>query len=126
MSSFNKVTLLGRIGNDPDYTPGEGDKSSYVRFSLATNDGWGDNEKTNWHNIKVFGQRADFVGTYKKKGELVLVEGALDYSQWENDEGEVKYMTSIIARDVVSMPRSTNTAGATAEAAEDSFDDVPF
>jgi single-strand DNA-binding protein len=99
--TVNKAIIVGRVGRDPDvrYTPGG---TSVASFSVATNyrakdaDGnWTDN--TEWHNISVFGQLADFAGNYVKKGRLVYVEGRLQTRSWEDQNNVKHYRTEIIA-----------------------------
>ena len=85
---MNNVTLVGRVGNDPEI------KENFVKLSLATNDGYGDNKKTNWHSIVFFGKAAEVVGKYVKKGDSFAVSGRLDYNKHED-----KYYTSIIGND---------------------------
>src|SRR5690606_33869481 len=87
---MNNVTLVGRLGKDPEV------KESVVKFSIATNDGFGDNKKTNWHSCVVFGKLKDIVSKYAKKGSEIAVSGSIDY--YKSDDG--KYFTSIIVRDV--------------------------
>jgi len=101
-----------------------------VQFSLATNDGWGENKKTNWHNVKCFGRSTDYVLSYGRKGCLVYVSGELDYYQTEREGVKVTY-TSIKARDVQivsskdAAPIEKSFAGSSKGSAV-SFDDLPF
>ncbi|RLD16071.1 single-stranded DNA-binding protein [candidate division KSB1 bacterium] len=99
--TVNKAIIVGRVGKDPEvrYTPGG---TSVANISVATNyrakdaDGnWADN--TEWHNVVVFGQLADFAGNYVKKGRLVYVEGRLQTRNWEDQNNVKHYRTEIIA-----------------------------
>ncbi|HHM02705.1 MAG TPA: single-stranded DNA-binding protein [Caldithrix abyssi] len=99
--TVNKVILLGRLGKDPEmrYAPSG---TAIATFSLATNhrqknkDGeW--EEKTEWHNILTFGKTAEVAGEYLKKGKLVFVEGRIQTSSWEDDKGQKRYRTEIVA-----------------------------
>ncbi|MGD9486496.1 MAG: single-stranded DNA-binding protein [Calditrichaceae bacterium] len=99
--TVNKAIIIGRLGQDPDmrYSPGG---TAIASFSVATNHGQKDAEgswtdKTEWHNIVTFGKTAEFVGEYLKKGKLVYLEGRLQTSSWEDQQGQKKYKTEIIA-----------------------------
>lgn len=108
MASLNKVQLIGHLGKDPDlkYTPSG---TAVASFSLATTmshkgtDGeW--KEKTEWHNIKVWGAQAENVSKYTHKGSLVHVEGRIETRKWEKD-GQNHYITEIIADRVLYLDR---------------------
>ena len=79
MASVNKVILVGNLGRDPEirYTQGG---EPIANFSLATNEAWTDKagqkqERTEWHNVEVFGKTAQVVRDYVSKGRQVYVEG---------------------------------------------------
>ncbi len=101
--TVNKVILLGRLGKDPEmrYAPSG---TAIATFSLATNhrqksEGeWVD--KTEWHNLLAFGKTAEFVGEYLNKGKQVFVEGRLQTSSWEDQQGQKKYKTEILVNDL--------------------------
>lgn len=90
---MNKVTLVGRLGQDPELQTSQGGKS-YCKFSIATNDGFGDNKKTNWHSCTAFGKVADIINQYTKKGSELAVSGTLDYNKHED-----KIYTNILVND---------------------------
>ena len=92
---MNKVILIGRLGKDPESRGSQGG-STICKFSLATDDGWGENQKTNWHRITTFGKTAENCAKYLEKGRQVAVEGRVDYSEYEKD-GQKRYGTEIIA-----------------------------
>jgi len=99
MSSLNKIMLIGNLGKDPEvkYTPSG---VNIARFSLATSDKvkkgdyWED--KTEWHNIVLFGKLAENAGNYLKKGLTVYIEGRISTNSWEDDNGVKKYRTEIL------------------------------
>ncbi len=117
--TINKVILIGRLGKDPDmrYAPSG---TAIASFSLATNHNMKDADgnwqtQTEWHNVKTFGRQAEFVGEYLKKGRLAFVEGRLQTSSWEDQNGQKKYKTEIIAQDVQMLgSRSENESQASA------------
>lgn len=97
----NKVTLLGRLGKDPEVRHFEND-GAVCNFSLATNRSYktkaGEKvEETEWHNLVIW-QRG-LVGVaekYLKKGDLLFVEGRLATRSWDDQSGVKKYTTEII------------------------------
>ena len=96
----NKVILVGNLGNDPDvkYTQGG---MAITTLSLATTsvrkDRDGNNqEKTEWHRVKLFGKLGEIAGEYLKKGRQVYIEGRIEYGSYEKD-GVKLYTTDIIA-----------------------------
>ncbi len=102
--TVNKVIIIGRLGKDPDmrYAPSG---TAIASFTMATNHSTKDadgnwNQQTEWHSIKTFGRQAEFVGEYLKKGKLAFIEGRLQTSSWEDQNGQKKYRTEIIANDV--------------------------
>ena len=106
----NKVILLGNLGKDPIINKTK-DGKSIASFSIATSESRKDKdgnkqEKTEWHNIVIFGKLAEIVEKYVKKGSKVYLEGKISYETYEK-EGEKKYTTKIIA-DTMTMLSSAN------------------
>jgi len=106
--SVNKVTLIGRLGRDPEmkYT---GSGTPFCRFSMATDEGWTDKgsgekqERTEWHNIVVWDRLAEICNQYLTKGKMVYIEGSLQTREWEDKEGVKRKTTEIRARDMVML-----------------------
>jgi len=106
--SVNKVILIGNLGKDPEvkYTPSG---TAVAKFSLATNERYKDKagefqERTEWHNIVAFQRLAEIAGEYLKKGRSVYVEGRIQTHSWDDKQsGQKKYMTEIIANDLVLL-----------------------
>jgi len=105
--SLNKVMLIGRVGDDPDIRA-TSSGTRFAKMSLATNEQWKDRsgeqkEKTEWHRLQVWGSSTggssllDVFERYVKKGDLIYVEGSLEYSESETD-GQKKYWTNIRVR----------------------------
>ena len=116
MSNLNKVQLLGRLGKDPEFhTFNSGDK--IARFSLATSEFWKDRNtgekksKTEWHNVLIQGPAVGIVEKYVRKGNLLYVEGKLTTREWETKEGEKKYTTEVVCREVQLMPNERASSG---------------
>lgn len=102
--SVNKVFLLGHLGRDPEvrYTQGG---TTVANLRLATNErrpdgqgGWKD--ETEWHSVVVFGKQADNVKKYLTKGREIFVEGSLRTRQWQDQQGQKKFSTEIVAQNM--------------------------
>ena len=102
MASVNKVILVGNLGADPEtrYMP-SGDAVTNIR--LATTDRYKDKqsgefkEATEWHRIAFFGKLAEIAGQYLKKGSSVYIEGRIRTRKWQDQSGQDKYSTEIVA-----------------------------
>ena len=105
--SLNKVMLIGNVGAEPEVrTTGSGTRIAKV--SLATNRTWSDRsgqqqEKTEWHRLTFWDKTADIVERYVHKGDRLYVEGRIEYSQTQDEQGNVKYWTDIIVREMVML-----------------------
>lgn len=140
MGSLNRVTLIGRLGADPElrYTPAS---AAVCNFSVATSESWKDKgsgekkEKTEWHRIVVWRELAELCSKYLAKGREVCIEGKLQTRTYEKD-GQKHYATEVVAEKVVFLgsgngerqeqeaPRSRD--GTQGQPAIPPDDDVPF
>jgi single-strand DNA-binding protein len=100
----NKVILCGNLGADPElkYTPSN---QALLRLRLATTEKWKDKggelqEKTAWHTVVVWGARAEALAKFLTKGHRLLVEGSLEYREWEADDGSKRSACDIRALDI--------------------------
>lgn len=107
---LNKVMLIGRLGRDPECKITQSGKSVCL-FTLATDTGYGDNKKTDWHNITVFDKAADNCAKFLRKGSPVYVEGRISYDAYEKD-GIKHTTTKIIANTVLFIATSKVNAQA--------------
>lgn len=114
---MNQVVLIGNLGVDPEVGNIQGDKV-FAKFSVATQDGWGDNEEVNWHRIIVWGKQAENCGKYLSKGSKVAITGRIKYGSYDKDGGKV-YTTEIVANRVEFLTFKE-------KADESKDDDVPF
>ncbi|MCB9073486.1 MAG: single-stranded DNA-binding protein, partial [Bdellovibrionaceae bacterium] len=102
--SVNKVILMGRLGADPELkTLSSG--QAVANFNLATNENWVDRdgqkqERTEWHRIVVWGKLAEICRQYLSKGRQVFVEGKLQTRAWEDQQGQKRYTTEIVASNI--------------------------
>ncbi len=100
MASLNKVHLIGRLGKDPEirYTQSG---TPVANFSLATserikNKDGNYEEKTEWHQIVLWGRTAEVAGEYLGKGSLVYIEGRIQTRKWSDKDGSDRYSTEIV------------------------------
>jgi len=101
----NKVILIGNLGQDPDvrYTPSG---TAVANLSLATTDTWTDRqsgekqERTEWHRVVMFKKLAEIAGQYVKKGSKLYVEGRLQTRKWQDQSGQDRYSTEVVANDM--------------------------
>lgn len=105
MASINKVILVGNLGQDPEvkYMPSGG---AVTNISIATTDTWKDKatgekkDKTEWHRVVFFNRLAEIVGEYLRKGSQVYIEGNLRTRKWQDQGGQDRYTTEIVAREM--------------------------
>lgn len=102
-NTMNKATILGRLGQDPELNYSR-NQNPITKFSVATSESVktqnGYDERTEWHNIVVFGNQAENANKFLRKGSLVLVEGRIQTNRYQDKSGIDKRYTQIIA-DVV-------------------------
>jgi len=101
MASVNKAILIGNLGKDPElrYTPSG---QAVASFPLATSERFKDKdgnwqERTDWHNVVVWGRQGETVKEYLKKGRSAYVEGRIQTRSYEDREGNKKWVTEIVA-----------------------------
>ena len=100
--SLNKVTLIGRLGQDPEVRSTQGG-DKIVSFSIATSDQWTDKssgerkERVEWHKVVIFNsQIADVAERFLSKGSMVHLEGAIATRKWTDQSGADRYTTEIV------------------------------
>ena len=153
---INKVILVGNVGVDPDvrYMP---NGNAVTTLSIATSETWKDKqtgdkqERTEWHRVVCFNRLGEIAGEYVRKGSKLYVEGSLRTRKWQDQQGQDRYTTEIIASDIQmldskggqaptlhdappasaaqeqgssSKPQASQAAGQ--EAFEELDDDIPF
>ena len=142
MSGVNKVILLGNLGANPEMRFTQGG-SPVANLRIATTERWTDKngqkqELTEWHRIVVWGKQAEICGQYLTKGRQIYVEGRIRTRQWQDQQGQKRYSTEIVAQTVQMLgsrtERGPDEVGATvppdepmaAEAGPGNDDDIPF
>ena len=124
---LNKVTLIGNLGADPEvrYMPTGG---AVANINIATTFRWKDKqtgerkENTEWHRVVFFNRLAEIVGEYLRKGSQVYVEGRLQTRKWQDQNGQDRYTTEIVATE---MQMLGSRSGGTAPLANSPTPDAP-
>ncbi len=103
----NKVQLIGHVGQEPEIKTFDGGKK-VANITLATNEVYykenGDKvEKTEWHKVKAWGKTADIIEKYVVKGKEICIEGKLTYSDYLDKNGEKRYVTEVVANDILLL-----------------------
>ena|ERR1035437_10645488 len=142
MSGVNKVIIVGRLGADPEVKTITGG-NTVARLSIATSENWTDKqgqkqERTEWHKVVVWGKLAELCGKYLTKGRQAYIEGRLQTRSWEDQQGQKRYATEVVANTVQFLGGGNQTATTTQndsafpaqdfgpEPAFDSSDEIPF
>ena len=115
--SLNKVMLIGNLGRDPEvrYTASS---VAVATFSIATNESWQDQdgntqERTEWHNIVTWRKLAEICHKYLRKGSKVYIEGRIQTRSYDDkNTGVKKYMTEIVASNMIMLDSKDSGAGA--------------
>jgi single-strand DNA-binding protein len=98
----NKVILIGNLGADPE-TRSMPSGMTVANIRIATSESWKDKqsgeqkERTEWHNVAMFGRLGEIAGEYLRKGSQVYIEGSLRTRKWQDKEGRDRYTTEVIA-----------------------------
>ncbi len=113
--SLNKCMIIGNLGRDPEmrYTPSG---QAVTQFTVATNRRWrGQNdewqEETEWFRVVVWGQQAERTAERLRKGNKVYIEGRIQTRQWEDQSGQKRYTTELVANTVTSLERRERDEG---------------
>ncbi len=113
---INKVILIGNLGQDPEtrFMPSGG---AVTNCTLATSDSWKDKssgqmqERTEWHRVVFFNRLAEIAGEYLKKGSKVYIEGRLQTRKWQDNSGQDKYTTEIVANEMQMLDSRGGSGG---------------
>ncbi|MGQ0562439.1 MAG: single-stranded DNA-binding protein [Gemmatimonadota bacterium] len=113
--SLNKVMLIGNVGAEPEIrTTATGKR--VAKLSLATSRTYNDRtgqkqEKTEWHRLTAWDRTAEIIEQYVHKGDRLYVEGSIEYSQTEDENGKPRYWTDIVVRDMVMLSGGAGGGG---------------
>ena len=119
----NKAIVVGNLGRDPEVRY-SANGNAIANATVATTDSWRDKqtgdrqEKTEWHRVVFFGRLAEIAGEYLRKGSQVYIEGRLQTRKWEDQNGQERYTTEIVANDMQML--GSRGAGVDASGGRDS------
>ena len=96
---INKVILMGRLTRDPEMRH-TNSGTPVTTFSIAIDNGYGDNKRTDFVNCLAWNKTAEFVTKYFAKGKMIIVIGRITTRSWETQDGKRAYATEVIAQEV--------------------------
>jgi len=122
----NKVILVGNLGKDPEikYTASG---AAVANVTIATSESWNDKqtgekvEKTEWHRVVAFQRLAEIMGEYLKKGSQVYIEGKLQTRKWQDQNGQDRWTTEVVANDMQMLGSRGGDAGGQQQAGGGGF-----
>ena len=128
MSGVNKVILLGNLGKDPEIRYLENDRIR-ASFTIATNEIYKNKEgekitTTEWHNVVLWTPLAKIAEQHLNKGKQVYIEGKLTTRSYVDKEGQTKYITEVVGKNLVLLGSSKNETENVASIQEPSQPDV--
>ena len=107
---INKAVIVGTLGRDPEIRYSS-KGNAVVNLSVATNESWKDREtgeaqeRTEWHRIVIFGKLGEIASQYLKKGSQAYFEGRIKTSKWQDQSGNQRYTTEIVASEMQMLGR---------------------
>ncbi len=117
--SLNKVMLIGNVGRDPEvrYLDGQNGNAKVAQFTLATTERYRDRnnelrENTEWHNIVAWRGNADVCEKYVRKGTQLYIEGRIRTRSWDDQNGNKRYTTEIVADNLQLLGKKSDNPGA--------------
>lgn len=118
----NKVILIGHLGADPE-TRAMPSGMTVANLRMATTESFKDKsgewqERTEWHNVALFGRMGEVAGEYLRKGSQVYVEGRLRTRKWQDKQGNDRYTTEIVANDMQMLGSRASASGGGREGGE--------
>lgn len=131
---INRVTLIGHLGASPEMRSTQSG-SHVTTFSLATHETWRDRatqavqERTEWHRVVLFARLAEIANQYLSKGSQVYIEGALRTNKWQDQKGQDRYTTEVVANELQLLDSNrTKSPVPRLDQIDDDLevDDIPF
>jgi len=117
---INKVILIGHLGADPE-SRAMPSGMTVANLRLATTESWKDKqsgeqqERTEWHNVALFGRLGEIAAEYLRKGSQVYIEGRLRTRKWQDKEGRDRYTTEIVGNEMQMLGGRGGGAGGAAQ-----------
>ena len=112
----NKVILVGNLGNDPEVRYAN-NGAAIANLSIATSESWKDKntgeqqEKTEWHRVVMFNRLGEIAGEYLRKGSKIYIEGKLQTRKWQDQSGQDRYSTEIVASEMQMLDSRGDNMG---------------
>lgn len=136
MLGVNKVILIGNLGADPEVRYSS-TGTAVANFRVATSENWTNKDgaketRTDWHRVVAFGKLGEICAEYLSKGKQVYIEGKLRTRSWEDKDGTKRWITEVVANNVVMLGQASDqTKGLGEEPGEvppEPFqeEDIPF
>ena len=116
----NKVILVGNVGKDPETRYGSSG-NAITNATIATSESWKDKnsgeqkEVTEWHRVVFFNRLGEIAGEYLKKGSKVYIEGSLKTRKWQGQDGQDRYTTEIVAKEMQMLDSRGGAGGTTGD-----------
>lgn len=112
---LNKVMIIGNLGQDPELRH-TNSGAAVASFTVATSRKWKDKDgqqqaETEWHRIVAWQRLADLCGEYLTKGKKVYIEGRLQTRKWQDQNGNDRYTTEIVAYDIQFLTPRGESSG---------------
>lgn len=117
---MNRIFIVGNVGKEPETK--EAQSGPVTRFSVATSKKYKDKTQTTWHTVVTFGKLAEVCAKYVSKGMKVLVEGEMQYSEYQKQDGSKGFSANIIAQSVQFLSEIKKQE----EPMFNSADEIPF
>ncbi len=119
---INKVILMGRLTRDPEMRH-TNSGTPVTTFSIAIDNGYGDNKRTDFVNCLAWNKTAEFVTKYFTKGKMIIVIGRITTRSWETQDGKRAYATEVVAKEVSFGETKSSQQTATQQPMQDDDDD---
>lgn len=126
----NRVQLIGRLGQDPEVRTLNSGKM-VAQFSLATSETYKNNagervQDTQWHQVVAWGKLAEISESLLIKGQEVVIEGKITYRNYEDKSGIKRYVTEIVATDIMLVGKRLKEKPSEVAEQEVAYDELPF
>src|SRR5262245_58489586 len=127
---LNRVMLLGNLGADPELRMTSGGQAVH-KLRLATSETYLDRnrarqERTEWHNVVIWGKRAEALSKIISKGTRIFVEGGLRTSSYDDRDGNKRYRTEVVATNILLQGQGRGGGGGGAGGPGGGFRDAPM
>lgn len=121
----NTVILVGNVGKDPEVRYAQSG-TAIANFSVATSEKYKGETQTEWHRVVAFGKLAEICGEYLKKSSKVFVEGKIQTRKWQDQSGNDRYSTEIVAKEMKMLDSKSESKPDYKAEIPTVGDDVPF